>query len=150
MIRGRELWKLSDAQRKINPISSAKPPPFSFSRLNLADGKKFRFIPCAPSSASLFGLQFHRTYNLQKWTGSKMVLRGFTGGPVVKTVLPRQAATVQSLVGELRSHKLGSTVKKQISFRTNKQPFSKNWLWGLHTCITLYERKVELLGERSS
>jgi len=41
-----------------------------------------------------------------------MVLRGFPGGPVVKTLLPRQAATVQSLVGELRSHKLGSTVKK--------------------------------------
>ena len=43
----------------------------------------------------------------------------FLGGPVVKTALPMQGVQVQSLGGELRSHKPRYTVKKQNK-QTNK------------------------------
>ena len=39
--------------------------------------------------------------------------RDFPGGPVVKTALPTQRAWVQSLVGELRSHKPHCAAQKK-------------------------------------
>ena len=43
----------------------------------------------------------------------KIMLRGFPGGPVVKTALSMQRTQVRSLVGELRSHMPHGQKKKK-------------------------------------
>ena len=50
----------------------------------------------------------------------------FFGGPVVKTVLPMQAAQVQSLVGELRPHITHAVAKKKKKTATNKGKIGRN------------------------
>ena len=45
----------------------------------------------------------------------------FFGGPAVKTVLPMQAAQVQSLVGELRSHITHAVAKKKKKQQQRKE-----------------------------
>ena len=52
------------------------------------------------------------------WTGPLWKSSGvFPGGPVVKTVLPKQAAQVQSPAGELRSRTLHGAVKENKTER---------------------------------
>ena len=41
-------------------------------------------------------------------------MKDFSGGPVVKTMLPLQGEQVQSLAGKLRSHMLRGAAKKKF------------------------------------
>ena len=70
----------------------------------MSPAKAGRFLTTGPPGKSSF----------------KKFSRGFPGGPVVKT--PRLHGRVQSLVGELRSHRPGDAAKRKTFLRGNRRP----------------------------
>ena len=70
----------------------------------MSPAKAGRFLTTGPPGKSSF----------------KKFSRDFPGGPVVKT--PRLHGRVQSLVGELRSHRPGDAAKRKTFLRGNRRP----------------------------
>ena len=76
-------------------------------------------------------------------------VRDFPGCPVVKTVLPKQGAQVESLVGKLRSYMLHSAPRKKKkkpaklkhvhTFKHTEHPFSTG-------TVSMYTPTSKLLG----
>lgn len=91
------------------------------------------------------------------------LLRGFAGGPVVKTLPPNAGGGVQSLVGELRSHMTHGKAKrlkkrKKEMFLLQVSPFyfffffyeiqhlSNTMLCSLPEHISLFDNQENLLS----